>query len=360
MKNINKASTHTRILSLLCASACLLSLFTLSSCSVFSRDEKFTAEYFDYFDTYSKITVYADSEEDFERYESIARSTLEEYHRLFDIYHEYDGITNLATINSKAGRSWEEADIKLIEAVQFGIDAYFETEGHTNIAMGSVIALWNKAFDDFAKDGSATLPTREELDTALRKSDINTIKINSARTKIFIADQDTSINMGAVAKGYVADKLFDLLKAAGCRSFLIDLGGNIQSYGLKPDSSPWLGEIYDPTTKGSLTAEPFPLRNLTVVTSGAYQRYITVDGKDYCHILNVENGMPADTFASVSVIAVSGYSALADALSTALFTMSFEDGFELVESFADVEAVWIYPDGTVRESENFRVMTSQK
>lgn len=348
----NKALAK-KIISLVCVLGCLLGSISLSSCSMFSKDKKFTAEYFDFFDTYSVITIYTHKESEFERYKEIADELLAKYHKLLDIYNEYDGINNLATVNREAGVSWVEADEELIEAVEFGIEVYYDTKGTTNIAMGATLKLWHNAFDEFSKTGSASIPDRDSIKAALKNSNIKYARVNSKRTKLYVSNAEASINLGSIAKGFVADKLFEALKEAGCQSFLIDLGGNIQSYGIKPDSTPWTCEIYNPTTQKTLTEKPLALRNLTISTSGSYQRYITVDGTDYGHIIDYNDGMPADRFASVSVIAVSGNSAMADALSTALFILPFSEGFELIDKFDDFEAVWIMKDGSVKTTDNF-------
>jgi len=353
MKKIKKAGIYRQILSAALVIACLFGALALPSCSLISLKEKFSAEYFEYFDTFSTLTVYADSEEEFAKYKKITEETLSHYHKLFDIENEYEGMNNLATINRLAGKSSVTIDDDLWSALDFAVDMYDTTDGHNNIALGALIALWQEKFEEFSENGTTTLPDAEKVAEALENSDIDTLRLNRRKKTAYISDNDTSLNFGSICKGIAAEALYNALIEGGCRSFLIDLGGNIASHGTKPDGSPWLCEIYNSLTGGSLTEKPIMLKDVSVVTSGSYQRYITVDGTNHSHILDPEDGSSANTFVSVSVVTVSSQSSIADALSTALFCMSYEEGAKLISELEDIEAIWQFPDGRVETSENF-------
>ena len=133
-------------------------------------------------------------------------------------------------------------------------------------------------------------------------------------------------------------------------TILLNLGGNTIAYGEKPDGSPWLVGIESPA-EGIEYSSSLALTDAALVTSGSYQRYFTVDGVRYHHIIDSESGSPAQGFLSVSVICPD--SALADALSTALFCMTEEEGRALIASLPNVEVLWILTDGSMRTSDGW-------
>ena len=133
---------------------------------------------------------------------------------------------------------------------------------------------------------------------------------------------------------------------------LISVGGNVCAVGGREDGTPWRVGVEDPDTEsGQGYVAAVDLADASLVTSGDYQRYYEVDGKRYCHIIDPDTGMPAGQFPSVSVLA--GDSGMADALSTALFNMSLEEGMDFVESLPDAEAMWVLRDGRIRCSSGF-------
>ena len=130
---------------------------------------------------------------------------------------------------------------------------------------------------------------------------------------------------------------------------MLNIGGNLRLLGAKPDGSGWVTGIQDPRRSGEYAAKVV-LQDTSCVTSGDYERYYTVDGVRYCHIIDKDTRMPARYFSSVTVITPD--SALADALSTALFCMSYEDGLALVQTLENVQVLWILPDGTQYQTGN--------
>ena len=138
----------------------------------------------------------------------------------------------------------------------------------------------------------------------------------------------------------------------GYNNLVINCGGNVVSIGSKPNGENWKFGIQNP----ELEAENSLLTSVSItdnclVTSGDYQRYYVVDGVEYCHIIDPDTLMPADYFKSVSII--TNHSGLADALSTALFCMTPEEGIELINSIPNAEAIWVLEDGSVTFSANF-------
>ena len=143
------------------------------------------------------------------------------------------------------------------------------------------------------------------------------------------------------------------MQEIGMESVLFSVGGNVCAVGSKLDGSAWKIGIQNPNLSSTEEyIEKVNIADACVVTSGDYQRYYIVDGVKYCHIIDGDTLMPADYFASVSIVAKD--SGMADALSTSVFNMPFEEGLAFVNSLEDVEAVWVLKDGTVEYSDNFK------
>lgn len=166
------------------------------------------------------------------------------------------------------------------------------------------------------------------------------------------------LDLGAVAKGYAADRCRAILERAGV-SGILSLGGNIQTVGKKPDGTDWTVAILDPDDPGSYLLTMTVTGTKSVVTSGDYQRFFERDGARYCHILNPETLSPArNGLRMVTIVADEGF--LADGLSTALFVMGLERGIEFWRAGNDFEAIWLTEDGTVTVTEGLEDRISYK
>lgn len=314
----------------------------LPSCA--KKPQKFETTWFDYFDSFSQLTAYADSQEEFDEYASACKAMLKEYHQLLDIYYEYDGIVNLKTLNEIAHKEPIAIDEKLGEFLSFGKEMYELTNGSTNIAMGSVLSLWHTARQ------TKTLPEGGALLEAKEHTNIHDLKLSEDGTLVLFSDDQLKLDAGALGKGFVAEKISKELKNLGCDSFLLNLGGNTVAHGTKPDGEPWLAGIENPTNGDGLKGS-VKLSGYSLVTSGSYQRYFTVDGTNYHHIIHPETLYPENYCLSVSVLCPD--SAIADALSTALFLMTPEDGMKLLNKREDTEALWLFPDGSIQTTDGF-------
>lgn len=338
-----------RILSIILLSALILP--SLFSCSKISKE---TAESFDCFDTYSSLTVYCEKNE-FEAYEKEFNSVTKKYHELFDIYNAYDGVTNLKILNDRASLAPITVSRELFDALALAKELCLTTNGKCNVAIGALSSLWHNARELSNQEPSgAFIPSKSDINEALLHVDINALILDEKEFTVFYSDPELKLDLGAVAKGYVASLLYERLINLGCQSFILNLGGNIVTHGNKSNGEAYLAKIENPFEDKSLEFESaIELKDETLVTSGSYQRFFTVDGKKYSHIIDVENGYPSERFASVSVETDASRSALADALSTALFCMSYEDGLALIDSLDGVSALWIFNDGSCKASSTF-------
>ncbi len=220
--------------------------------------------------------------------------------------------------------------------------------------MGSVLSLWHDYREKGLNDPSAAqLPPMDLLMAAEKHTDIEDIAIDG--NTIFKKDSEIKLDVGAVAKGYATEKVALWMQDEGITGYLLNVGGNIRIVGDRPDGEKWQIGLENPDTEN--TEEPYIeylelSDGYSVVTSGSYQRFYTVEGKNYHHIIDSDTLMPADKYKMVSVI--NKNSGVADALSTALFCMDYNEGKQLVNSLENTYAVWVGKDGKITYSKGFK------
>lgn len=326
----------------------ILALVILAGCSV--PRQRFSAINIECFDTVTQIIAYAKTESDFKELEKLVFSELERYHQIFDAYNTYEGVNNIKTINDNAGKSPVKVDPDLFEMLELSKKFYTATNGKTNIAMGSVLYLWHEHRERSLENSDTSIPEMSQLVEKSQHTNIQNLVLDKENMTVFLADSEMRLDVGAVAKGYAADKIAELLRKLGYDSVAISLGGNVITIGKRDDQSEWSIGIQDPFDENA-TVLSTKLLDTSLVTSGDYQRFYYHEGKKYHHIIDPDTRMPAEYFSSVSIVCP--YSMMADALSTALFCMPYEEGIKLVESLDSVEALWITPDGTRYMSSGF-------
>ncbi len=327
-------------------SLCLI--LPLTSCGGFSkRLEKYTAYTLDYFDTVITLIGYAPDEETFHEVKNEIFTLLREYHELFSIYDSAEDVNNLKKLNDE--RSIQASE-KLVDFLIYGKDVYHKTNGRTNIAMGAVLSLWHKAREAGELDPvNARLPNAEALREAAMHCDINSLVIDETTMTVSLTDEKASLDVGALGKGYAVEMIAETMEAKGISGYLINAGGNVRGIGLRGDGTPWRVGIENPNGEDFLAE--LSIVSESLVTSGSYMRYYYVDGKAYHHIISPDTLMPSEGIVSLSVL--SDNSAEADALSTALFTLSYEDGVKLLQNFPEVEVLWLLDNGEIRMTDGF-------
>ncbi len=341
--------------------AALIAALLLAGCA--GKNTKIEPQgkaYFTYFDTVSYVYSYAgDSAERFEERSAEVSNILGEYHKLFDIYHEYTGINNLCTLNKQAGGEALPVDEKLVEFLLYARELYELTDGEMNIMMGSVLRLWHDCREVASEDAAnAAIPSEEELEAAAEHMDFSALEIDEENMTVRIADPEASIDVGALGKGYATERAADFLREDGAQGYVLNVGGNLRIIGAKPDGTGWVTAIRDPDGNQEEYSLELRLQNTACVTSGIYERYFVVDGQRYHHIIDKDSLYPADYFASLTVITED--SGLADALSTALFCMPREEGEALASRLEGVEVIWIYKDGQIEYTEGVKDLIVEK
>ena len=315
----------------------LISLLILTSCQK-GEDKvalkKYEASFLTLFDTVTTMVGYAESEEDFSLVANSIHQELLEYHQLYNIYNDYEGINNIKTINDNAGVAPVVVDRKIIDLLLFCKDIYYRTDGKVNVAMGSVLSIWHDYRQRAINNPSqAAIPDMSALEEAAKHTDIENVVIDPDASTVFLADPLMSLDVGAIAKGYATECVTNGLDT----HLLISVGGNVSSSMSKPEGKDWIVGLQDPFSEMGEYNHTIKIKKGAVVTSGDYQRYYVVDGIKYHHIIDPVTLMPSSYWKSVSVVADD--SALADALSTALFLLDIEDGQKLLDEYG-AYAIW--------------------
>ena len=317
----------------------VLMALLLGGCASLGKPEKtqYNATFLTLFDTVTTVVGHAESEEAFTQTAQRIHDDLEVYHRLFDIYHDYEGINNLKTVNDQAGIAPVKVDRAIIDLLTDCREFYDLTDGRVNVAMGSILSLWHEARNRGISDPAhAALPNMAELESAAEHIRLEQIVIDEAASTVYIPDPEMSLDVGAVAKGWATQRAAEKAPAG----MLISVGGNVCATGPKQGEHPWVIGIQNP--EGGEYLHTIYVERGCVVTSGDYQRTYTVDGKKYHHIIDPDTRMPASYWRSVSIVCKD--SALADALSTALFLLPLEQGRALAEK-CGADVLWIDAEG---------------
>ena len=332
----------------------MVMVFNLTGCGHSAKLTRYDATFLELFDTVTTIVGNAKDKDEFTEYAQNIYNDLKVYHELYDIYNDYDGINNIKMVNDNAGIKPVKVDRKIIDLLKFSIEAYDFTDGKVNIAYGAVLSVWH----DYRERGiddpeNAKLPPMDVLKEKAQHTDINKMIVNEEDSTVYLQDPEMSLDVGAVAKGYATEQVAKAAQQNGFTSGSISVGGNVRTLGAKADTKEaWNIGIQNPDLESPDTnLYILKLKDLSLVTSGVYERYYTVDGKQYHHIIDPKTLMPAAYFVSVSIVTQD--SGMADALSTSVFNMPYEQGEKLIESLPDTEALWVFPNGDMKYSSGF-------
>ncbi len=327
-----------------------IEICSFASCNI-NKKQKFTEYYFDYFDTATTVIGYEETEEEFKAVAKEIENQLKEYHQLYNIYNLYEGLNNICALNRvKDGVHQKlKVDKKIIDLLLFSKEMYEETNGVVNVAMGSVLSIWHSYRNEGLNNPkNAMLPPMEKLKKAEKHTDINDLIIDENNSTVFLRDPEMTLDVGAIAKGYAVEMIGESLKAKGKTGYLLNVGGNVKAISDSENESFEIGIENPDKDDENPYIKRLTVTNESVVTSGNYQRFYTVDGKNYHHLIDPKTLMPGENFKSVSVIMEN--SAFADAYSTALFLMSYEEGEQFIKGKSDVKVIWVKNDGSIIEN----------
>ena len=321
-----------------------------------------------YFDTICEITIFDldpayfdDLTED--NFEDTSNALITDAFKLMSEYEKtlsktVDG-SDIDRINKASGEA-TAVNEETLQVISKGIGFGDLSGGVFDITVGKASALWD--FHESLEEGGTEVPSAEALKEASGHIDYKAISIDEASGTVRLDDPEMMLDLGGIAKGYIADRVSEYLRGLGVTSGIVNLGGNIEVIGGKAGS---LGAsleeqfdfslgIRDPLDETGGLLGIYPGRDVTIVTSGTYERFIEVDGVKYHHILDPETGWPVDTdVLQVSVIAGAGHSADCDGLSTVCLALGSDKGTELIKGlagsgeFGPLEAIFVTTDGEI-------------
>lgn len=305
---------------------CLLAMGLLTGCSSHSKEPITKSDY--YFDTIITITLY----------DSKNSNLLDEcfaYCKDFEnlISRTISG-SDIDRINASGGKPVEVSDIT-IDLIKKGMEYGELTNGKFDITIAPLSILWN------VKENPGEIPSEAAISESLSYVNYKNIVIDG--NTVALKDNNARIDLGGIAKGYVADHLKEYLLENGVKSALINLGGNVLTIGSKPNGTPFQIGIQKPFDEQNKAITSVSATNTSVVTSGSYERFFEKNGHIYHHIIDPSTGFPCENDL-LSVTILSNDSITGDALSTSCFLLGLNDGIKLIESFENVGAIFITSD----------------
>ncbi|MEG1164546.1 MAG: FAD:protein FMN transferase [Anaerovoracaceae bacterium] len=303
-----------------------------------------------YLDTICKITIYNMEN----MTEENAKAVID---KGFKVCSQYENLlsktkegSDIYRINRANGQP-TKVDSKTIEVIEAGIHYGEVSNGKFDITIGKATDLW-----DFHSE-TPKVPTEKALADAIAGVDYKQIKIKG--NTVTMDNPNGEIDLGGIAKGYIADRVSEKLKKEGVTNAIIDLGGNIVAIGGKDESTDFNIGIERPYTDRSEIIGMVPLTDKTIVTSGVYERCFTVNGKTYHHILDVKTGYPVKSdVEAVTIVAQIGQSVDCDGLSTTCLMLGVEKGKKLIESLDGVEALFIDKDDNITYTKGMKFLPS--
>ena len=276
--------------------------------------------------------------------ESILNEAMAECQKYNDLLSKTVPGSDVWRVNHAKGKA-VTVNVKTMAILRLAQEVSEASGGAFNITVGPAVALWHFT------DGRRILPDKNELAAAIAHADYTRIMLKENTVTV---PPEMQIDLGGIAKGYIADQIADFLRERGVKNAMLNFGGNVVTVGNKPDGSAWKVGLQNPLGK---TGEDFwafvESRDSTVVTSGIYERGFELDGKWYHHILDPHTGWPVQNNL-LTVTACTKSSMLADALTTAMFVMGPTDGSQLAEKFS-IGAVFLEKNNQVTYTKGLNI-----
>lgn len=314
-------------ISVLMLALCLL-LAMATGCRATSL-HAYSATYLDEtFDTVLSVTVGAENAQEADIHCRAIKSLVSDLHRQFHAYQAYEGINNLATVNTAKTGTPVAVSADLVALLRLGQEAYRETGGAVNIGIGALTAVWKDAI------ATETLPSGEDISVALVASPaLDAMVLDEQAGTVTLTVSGMKLDVGAIAKGYVLERVRAYATDHSIKSLLCNLGGEILAIGTAPDGKDWEVAIADPDGG---TLQRVRVRDAVVATGGDYERGFTAEGKRYHHVIDPATGYPAEAYRAATVVLPLEKVALSDTYSTALMILSPEEGQALSRRVPDL------------------------
>lgn len=274
----------------------------------------------------------------------------DEVTRIEHLISDWIPTTQISKVNQQAGIAAVKVDLEVFELVERALKISKITDGAFDISYASMDKIWK--FNGSMK----TMPTEEAIKKSVAKVGYEHILLDANNTTIFLEKEGMKLGLGGIGQGYIADKIKVLLQKNGCTSGLVNVSGDINTWGKQPNGADWSVGIVNPMNKNKVFAT-FPLYDSAVETSGSYEKYVTFNGKRYSHIIDPRTGYPATGIVSVSVFAKQ--TELADALATGIFVLGVEVGLDLVNQLKGIGCIIVDEKGAIHASKNIDIKKFQ-
>ncbi|MBO5093674.1 MAG: FAD:protein FMN transferase [Lachnospiraceae bacterium] len=323
-------------------SLCILLSAAVLLCSGCGKNAEPVSKTEFYFDTVITITLYDDLKP--ERSEEILNGCFalcETYEAMLSRTKKGSDIWNI----NHAGGAPVKVNGETAALIEKALTVCRQTDGAVDITIAPLSSLWNFSSEHLTEQKE--IPSQEQIGALLPHVDYHNVLADG--DTVTLTDPDASIDLGCIAKGYIADRLKQYLLEEGCTSAIVNLGGNVLTLGHKPDGTDFRLGIQKPFAGSGESIAVLPVADQSLVSSGVYERYFEENGRRYHHLLNPKTGMPENN-GLLSVSILSDSSTDGDILSTACFLLGPDDGMAYVESLPGVEAVFITEDYSLHPS----------
>jgi len=269
--------------------------------------------------------------------EQKASEAIQEAHdevvRIEKLISSWDANSQTSAINKNAGISPVKVDLELIDLIERSLKISQITNGYFDISFASVDKIWQ-----FGENKTNELPSESEIEASVSKIGYNNIIIDREKKTVFLKLEGMKIGFGAIGKGYAANRAKAIMLQNGIENGVVNAGGDLINWGKDIDEEPWTIGITDPKDKEEIITW-LNVSEMSVVTSGNYEKFVEIDGERYSHIINPKTGMPVKQLSSVTVLSIDAE--FADAMATSIFVLGREEGLKLVNHLEGVECIII-------------------
>lgn len=290
-----------------------------------------------------EISVVANDSIKANEYNNLA---INEVKRIENLISDWIPTTQISEINKNAGIQPVKVDEEVFDLVERAIKISKLTNGAFDISYASMDKIWK--FDGSMKE----MPTPEAIKKSVEKIGYQNIILDKENKTIFLKYTGMKLGLGGIGQGYIADKVKELLQSKGCNSGLVNVSGDINTWGKQPNGELWTVGIVNPMNKNKVFAT-FPLDNSAVETSGSYEKFVTFNGIRYSHIIDPRTGYPATGIVSVSVF--SKQTEIADALATGIFVLGVDVGLDLVNQLKGIQCIIVDDKGKIHASKGIDI-----
>ncbi len=275
-----------------------------------------------------------------------ADKAVDEVKRIENLISDWIPTTPISEINRNAGIQPVKVSQELFDLIERSIKISKLTSGAFDISYASMDKIWK--FDGSMRE----MPTPEMIQKSVSKVGYQNIILDKEHLTVFLKLEGMKLGLGGIGQGYIADKIKELLKADGVTAGLVNVSGDISTWGKQPNGEQWKVGIINPLNKNKVFAT-FPLEDNAVETSGSYEKYVIFNGKRYSHIIDTRTGYPAMGLISVTVFAKT--TELADALATGVFVLGKEVGMDLVNQLPGISCIMVEENGKILTSKNIDI-----